>query len=158
MNIESTEFEYIHESSEVKNSIDGEYIYHNITVWNTITVNGKPIVMTYQAGHTYRFGDCSSPSNELSLYESDFSDIDELNNNMTESAFDEESSAEYVSEMVAKFSWAGVKNKSDLFELYTAINDNLSQAEQYRLHEIGLSAEVSDYDLSEFDNRFKYVG
>jgi len=51
-----------------------------------------------------------------------------------------------------------IKSKADLIEVYETLNDNLSAAEQYRLHEMELSSDIKDYDLSEFEDGFKYCG
>jgi len=76
MNIETTNFEHEHESSEIKNSLGDDYVYHNITVHNEMKINNETVAIYYQAGHTYYHGSHGSPSNELSFYKSNNNQID----------------------------------------------------------------------------------
>ena len=159
MNIETTNFEHEHESSEIKNSLGDDYVYHNITVHNEMKINNETVAIYYQAGHTYYHGSHGSPSNELSFYKSNNNQIDRLLNDLRASDFEDESCAEYIEELISKFNDKfDIKSKADLIEVYETLNDNLSAAEQYRLHEMELSSDIKDYDLSEFEDGFKYCG
>jgi len=70
LTISHAPFECIyHDSKKCGGNTHCEYVYHNVDVSTTLTINEKDYQINYQAGHDYYQGDYSLPCEELSLEE-----------------------------------------------------------------------------------------
>ena len=124
MIIETTDFDYIYNNSQKAGANGQEYMLHNIDVFNRIIIDDKRMDALYQTAQSYSHNNYSSPCQKLAL-NYDFSDpaliiIDQL----TASDFDDDETINEALE-AAQECCSQIDTVQKLFEVYTALNDNL---------------------------------
>jgi hypothetical protein len=132
MKIETTDFESnYHDSQKAGNSTYGEYMLHNIDVYNKIIVDGAELWAVYQTGQSYDHNDYDCPSPDLALSEDGgtskvLTKIDRL----YESDFDDEEAIMEALEEV-KGLCPVIDSVEKLKAVYDALNGNLPVLSDY---------------------------
>lgn len=130
LSIRSTAYdsEYYY-SKKSYSSAFGDYIYHDVSVSNSLILekNGKTIGLDvgYQTGQGFCGNDYNCPSTDLSLYTTDLKSDQLLSliDNLWESEFNED---DYIKEMLedAHEQCELIETVEELRQLYDAFNDN----------------------------------
>lgn len=125
MNISTTSFDYnYHSSQKAGNYTHGEYVFHNIDVFNIINVNGVELHAVYQCGMSYDYNDYNCPSQNLALSEAGgTSEVLVIIDQLYESDFEDESTILETLKKVEELCPV-IDSVEKLKAVYDALNDN----------------------------------
>ena len=151
MNISSTSFEFNYYSSQkAGNWTHGEYILHNVDVWNEIVIEGERFTAMYQTGMSYDYNDYNCPCPKLEISEDGGSHpLIVLIDNLWECDFEENGDTIKEALEAAQQHCKSINTVDDLHELYDFLrSDQLGNASDYVPDEFQ-SDNLDDYEADE---------
>lgn len=154
--ISFTEFESVYEYSEkVGNRTHGEYVRHNIDVFNYMIIGENKFFCSYQTGVGYEYNDYDCPTTDLEYSEhAGGHDFVTLLDSLYESDFDNE---EYILEKAkeaTEFCPEIENSPSRLFLVYEKFNDNKPNVNDF-VHEDMIQMQEEDEYNEEIEGIYK---
>lgn len=163
MEINHTPFEHIHHSSQIKHDGIGneDYVLHSLTVYTVMWIDGQPFDVSFQSGNTYIRGDYSTPSNKLTFYYDDSSELAQSLDCLSSSDFtdcDSPLTQEVMASVRANIQ-SPIETVDDIEVVYDYFTKLLDEAEAHRKEVIGLSTDPKDYEEGHFNHDgYHWVG
>lgn len=129
---DTTDFDHNYHNSEKNSSSNmGEYVRHNLDVYNEFF----GLSAVYQNGQSYYHGDYSLPSTKVELSADGGTDSKLIKiNELCAEDFEKESHTDYLHELIEELAFDDVKTIADLHEVYIDLMDNNSCAQEYADH------------------------
>lgn len=120
-----------------------EYVYVSTDAWVSITVNGRPLIVTFQNGHSFKANDYDCPSNTFIVGDNSnfLSKLDRLSDDA-----DQDEIAEVI-----EMSAGVLTTEDEMWALKLWCTENTPS-----LSDFGLSDDIDDYEVEadEFNNKF----
>ena len=128
--VTSTTLEYNYFQSHKHSTwMCGDYVTHDADIYNTIEINGLPLIAVYQDSQSWYHNDYSCPRDVAELSSAGgTSKILLIVNAMCESDFDDADAVQYYLDEIDS---EHINTSADLWALYQELMDNNSRAKQF---------------------------
>lgn len=121
-----------------------EYVYVNVDAWVEITVNGRPLTVNFQNGHSFKGNNYSCPSNKFIVSDNSDNFLSKLDRLSDDADQDE------IDEMI-EASGGVLTSADELWALKLWLSENTPS-----LSDFDLSDDIDDYEVEvdEFGHKF----